>query len=215
MFDILLADRFDQLDDTEANCRLSVGYEVPVMVNISKDRGGGKISGRADWSLGYMTELDKLEQMLVVIEAKTDVSSDRNMAQLLVYLHAIQEARVQSKKNSSAVFGVLTDSKLFRFVVLRENSRVMASEPLQWTPRKTDVVAFLDNILLDAIKSSLHTTPQKTGNTTINCFNRHLQLTYSIPAVESDVTTNEDEDYDEAFDVVKIGGVSVLRPREQ
>ncbi|KAG5296405.1 hypothetical protein I7I50_09526 [Histoplasma capsulatum G186AR] len=185
------------------------------MVNISKDRGGGKISGRADWSLGYMTELDKLEQMLVVIEAKTDVSSDRNMAQLLVYLHAIQEARVQSKKNSSAVFGVLTDSKLFRFVVLRENSRVMASEPLQWTPRKTDVVAFLDNILLDAIKSSLHTTPQKTGNTTINCFNRHLQLTYSIPAVESDVTTNEDEDYDEAFDVVKIGGVSVLRPREQ
>lgn len=36
-----------------------------------------------------------------------------------------------------------------------------------------------------------------------------------MPAVESDVTTNEDEDYDEAFDVVKIGGVSVLRPREQ
>ncbi|PGH29540.1 hypothetical protein GX50_07710 [[Emmonsia] crescens] len=215
LFDILLADRFDQLDDTEANCRLSVGYEVPMTANISEDRGGGKISGRADWSLGYMTELDKLEQMLVVIEAKTDVSSDRNMAQLLAYLHAIQEARVQSKKNSSAVFGVLTDSKLFRFVILRENSRVMASEPLQWTPRNTDVVAFLDNILLDAIKSSPHTTPQKTGNTTINRFDRHLQLTYSMPAVESNVTTDEDEDYDEAFDVVKIGGVSVLRPHEQ
>ncbi|QSS62856.1 hypothetical protein I7I51_02599 [Histoplasma capsulatum] len=118
--DILLADRFDQLDDTEANCRLSVGYEVPMTANISEDCGGGKISGRADWSLGYMTELDKLEQMLVVIEAKTDVSSNRNMAQLVAYLHAIQEARVQSKKNSSAVFGVLTDSKLFRFVVLRD-----------------------------------------------------------------------------------------------
>ncbi|OJD10541.1 hypothetical protein AJ78_08477 [Emergomyces pasteurianus Ep9510] len=160
LFDILLADRLVQLDDSGANNKLCAGYEVPMTATVKQERGGGTISGRADWSLGYMVDTTRLEQMLVVLEAKSTVQAD-NMAQILAYLFAVQEARVKGKKTSTAVFGVLTDFADFRFIVLRETGKAMQSEPLSWAMRSDQVVAFLDSILLDAINSSPHTTPQK------------------------------------------------------
>ncbi|OJD22456.1 hypothetical protein ACJ73_06193 [Blastomyces percursus] len=57
LFDILLVDRLEQLDDIGANSNnLCVGYEVPMTATVKQERGGGTISGRADWSLGYMVE---------------------------------------------------------------------------------------------------------------------------------------------------------------
>jgi hypothetical protein len=214
--DILLADRLNQLDDSNTNNQLCVGYEVPMTAVVQGERGGGKIPGRADWSLGYMSDLDKLEQMLVVIEAKFGAQMDNSMAQLLAYMYAVHDARVQADKVSSAVFGILTDFTLFRFVVLRQNGKVLQSEILQWAPRHTEVVAFLDNILLDAIKSSPHTTPQKTANRTIKNFDRRLLSTYSTPGNgEGDTGVGEDDEESgdsDAFDVVKINGVSLLVP---
>ncbi|EDN04367.1 predicted protein [Histoplasma mississippiense (nom. inval.)] len=80
LFDILLADRLDQLDDLGANNKLCVGYEVPMTATVKQEHGGGTISGRADWSLGYMEDTTRLEQMLIVLEAKFSVQVD-NMAQ--------------------------------------------------------------------------------------------------------------------------------------
>lgn len=184
---------------------------------IKQERGGGKIPGRADWSLGYMDDIDKLEQMLVVIEAKTEIQHDSNMAQLLAYLYSVHDARVKRKKDSSAVFGVLTDFKVFRFVVLRENAKAMQSVPLQWATHSAEIVAFLDNILLGAIKSSPHTTPHKTANKTIRNYDRHLKSTYNM-GEESGATGHEEEEEeedDDVFDVVKIDGVSILVPHQQ
>ncbi|PGG96258.1 hypothetical protein AJ79_09658 [Helicocarpus griseus UAMH5409] len=207
LFDILLADRLDQLDDSGANNKLCVGYEVPMTATVKQERGGGTISGKADWSLGYMVDTTRLEQMLVVIEAKSAVQAD-NMAQILAYLFAVQDARVKSKKASTAVFGVLTDFADFRFVVLRETGKAMQSESLSWAMRSDQVVAFLDSILLDAIKSSPHTTPQKMANSTIKHFDDHLKMTYDIHGEESAASGGEDEDV--TFDVIEVDGVSVL-----
>lgn len=145
LFDILLADRLDQLDDLGANNKLCVGYEVPMTATVKQEHGGGTISGRADWSLGYMEDSTRLEQMLIVLEAKFSVQVD-NMAQVLTYLFAVQDARVKAKKTSTAVFGILTDFIDFRFIVLRETGKAMHSEALSWIMRRDQVVAFLDSI---------------------------------------------------------------------
>ncbi|KKZ68791.1 hypothetical protein EMCG_01005 [[Emmonsia] crescens] len=201
----------DQLDDSGANNKLCVGYEVPMTATVKKERGGGTISGSADWSLGYMVDTTRLEQMLVVLEAKSALEVD-NMAQILAYLFAVQEARVKAKKASTAVFGVLTNFADFQFIVLREIGKAMRSETLSWAMRRDQVVAFLDSILLDAIKSSPHTTPQKLANSTIKHFDDHLKTTYDIPGEESAAGGGEDDNV--TFDVIEVDGVSVLVPHQ-
>jgi hypothetical protein len=209
MFDLLLLDRLDQLEDSDVNNKLCVAYEVPMSVMVKKEHGGGKISGRADWSLGNMSNINNLEQMLVVIEAKLSMDEDNNIAQLLAYMYAVQDARVKSKKASTAVFGILTSFGMFRFYVLRETRKAMQSAPLSWAMCKNQVTAFFDYILLDAIKSSPHTTPQKTANSTIKNFDKHLQVTHNFVGEEGDTGDIEESD---VWDVAEVDGVSVLIP---
>ncbi|PGH03256.1 hypothetical protein AJ80_08722 [Polytolypa hystricis UAMH7299] len=120
------------------------------------------------------------------------------------------------RKVPSAVFGVIIDFQVFRFVVLRENAKAVQSEPLQWATRSAEVAAFLDNILLDAIKSSPQTAPQKTANRTMKKI--RPSFTVDIQQGEESGATGdeeEEEDDDDVFDVVKIDGVSFLRPHQQ
>ncbi|EEH08318.1 predicted protein [Histoplasma capsulatum G186AR] len=91
----------------------------------------------------------------------------------------------------------------------------MQSEPLLWAVRRDQVVAFLDSILLNAIKSSPHTTPQKIANSTIKRFDAHLKMTYNIRGEESaagggEEEEEDDEDDDATFDVIEVDGYSTL-----
>src|SRR5438034_2366665 len=96
--------------------------EISMTASVKEDKGGGKITGRADWALGYMSGTNKVEEVLVVIEAKSpSYYSESALAQLLVSLASVQDARSQEKKTNLVVFGLLTDGTNFRFVVLREN----------------------------------------------------------------------------------------------
>ncbi|EGC46659.1 conserved hypothetical protein [Histoplasma capsulatum var. duboisii H88] len=163
LFNILLTDRLDQLDDSAAN-KFCVSYNVPLTATVKQKYGGGTISGRADWSLGYIVDTTRLEQMLAV---------------------AVED---------------------FRFLVLHETGKAMQSEPLSWAMRSDQVVAFLDSILLDAIKLSAHTTPQKLANSTVKQFD---DMTFDIPS-EGSAVDDGDSDDDATFDVIKVDGVSVL-----
>ncbi|EEH11668.1 predicted protein [Histoplasma capsulatum G186AR] len=203
LFNILLTDRLDQLDDSAAN-KFCVSYNVPLTATVKQKYGGGTISGRADWSLGYIVDTTRLEQMLVVaVEARSAIQGD-SIAQILAYLFAVQEAQMKAKK--TAVFGILTDLVDFRFLVLHETGKAMQSEPLSWAMRSDQVVAFLDSILLDAIKLSAHTTPQKLANSTVKQFD---DMTFDIPS-EGSAVDDGDSDDDATFDVIKVDGVSVL-----
>jgi hypothetical protein len=55
------------LDDAFAARHLKVAAEVQMEVPTGDNR---KVTGRADWTLGYMDEKEKLHEMLVIIEAK-------------------------------------------------------------------------------------------------------------------------------------------------
>jgi hypothetical protein len=182
-------------------------------VSVTNNHGGGTISGRADWALGYMDDKGKLEQVLVVVEAKSGLG-DAAIAQLLSYLASVQDARSRASKCSTAVFGLATDFKSFQFVVLRENRKAFTSDPMRWISRKEDIVAFLDHILLDAIESSLHTTPSKVGNTKIQRFDAGLDKTYNFPPAHTDQEDDDDDD-EPRWNVVVVDGVSILMPLQE
>ncbi|EER40189.1 conserved hypothetical protein [Histoplasma capsulatum H143] len=107
-----------------ANNKLCVGYEVPMTATVKQEHGGSTISGRADWLLGYMKDTTRLEQMLIVLKAKSTVQVD-NIAQVLAYLFAVQDTQAKAKKARTAVFGILTDFIDFRFIVLCETGKVI------------------------------------------------------------------------------------------
>ncbi|QSS50602.1 hypothetical protein I7I53_11354 [Histoplasma capsulatum var. duboisii H88] len=64
-----------------------------------------------------MKDTTRLEQMLIVLKAKSTIQVD-NIAQVLAYLFAVQDTQVKAKKARTAIFGILTDFIDFRFIVL-------------------------------------------------------------------------------------------------
>ncbi|KAK9234759.1 hypothetical protein V1525DRAFT_325233, partial [Lipomyces kononenkoae] len=64
LFDVLVCDRLELLDDRFAARHLKVVSEVQSEVPTKHHK---KICGRADRTLGYMDEKDRLQEMLVVV----------------------------------------------------------------------------------------------------------------------------------------------------
>lgn len=84
----------------------------------------------------------------------------------------------QAKINRT-VFGVLTDSETYLFVLLDPNRKAFVSLHLYWATDFNSVVTFLDRILRDAIDLSPHTTPTKRRNTVMKYYGKHLSNTYT------------------------------------
>lgn len=205
IFDILICDRLEALDDTFAARHLKVAAEVQMAVPTKNDK---KITGRADWTLGYMDEKERLHEMLVIIEAKARGQLANAIPQLLAYLTAVQEARTNPGKGNSTVFGLITDSDMFQFMVLKEGRQAFISKAIDWIDDRDLVVSFLDHILCDAIDASPHTTPMRTRNRKIKRFEESLDSTYSF-GTEKGVYTDKNG---LAWNVVEINGVSLLQP---
>jgi hypothetical protein len=108
-----------------------------------------------------MDEKHKLQEMLVVIEAKAPGNVVAALPQLLVYLAGVQDARLKVRKINKTVFGLATDSNTFVFVVLQENKTAFASKQLDWLEEKESIISFLDNVLKDAIEYYPHKTPKR------------------------------------------------------
>jgi len=205
LFDLLICDRLEILDDSFMTKHLKVASEIQMQASTKDDV---KISGRADWTLGYMDEKDNLKEMLVVVEAKARGSLGTAIPQLFIYLVAIQDARAKAGKENQIIFGMATDSDQFLFAILKEGRKGYVSKPIDWIEDKDQVISFLDHILQDAIDSSPHTTPKRTRNKKIKRFDESLTSTYSFGHEERPYA---DED-GLAWNVVEINGVSLLQP---
>lgn len=209
LFEILVCDRLEKLEDQAATCQLNMVPELKMEVAINEALGGGKISGRADWALSYLKQKSKIDQVLIVVEAKGPDQVESALPQLLTYLASVQDARKTSSKYNNVVFGLIMDFKAWQFAVLRENRKAYVSRPLWWPVEDKDtIIAFLDSILLDAIESSPHTTPQKVGNIRIKNFDSHLGTSYTFG--NRDNPEDENEDPLEAWDVVYKDGIPLL-----
>lgn len=215
IFDILLFDRLEKLDDEKAKRHLRIATEVSMEVSTKTKDGIRKISGRADWTLGYMDDRKNLHEMLVVIEAKAYAGITAAMPQLLAYLAGIQDARSAADKTNKVVFGIATDFVSFSFVVLRENRKAFTSKLLDWIEDQEKILAFFDHILRDAIETSPHTTPIKSGNKRIGRFDTTLGMDYAFgygPDNSGD-SDNEKISLDgEYWDVVEDGPLAWVVP---
>ncbi|KAA8643587.1 hypothetical protein EYZ11_009491 [Aspergillus tanneri] len=217
LFDILVCDRLELLDDTAAAKQLKVVAEVQMDVLAEYRSIHTRISGRADWTLGYMDEKDNLQEMLVVIEAKARGNIVAALPQLLIYLAGIQDARSMAKKTNKTVFGVATDSDQFIFAILKENRNAFVSKALDWLEEKELIVSFLDNILQDAIESSPHTTRVRIGNKKIKQFEQALGKTYMFgdQGCSSSSISDDDSNNLGTWNVVEVNGVSLLQLCEE
>lgn len=185
--------------------------EVPISIQV-KDIYGNKeiIKGRADWALGYGTDKLNTGAILLIVEAKPYESAAVGMPQLLVYMVAVYEAR--KDRINKSVFGMLSDCKEFRFAFLDENKKLFVTELFAWVTKQSTIIAYLDMVLINAIESSPHITPQEENNRSILKYSDSLERQWRFGPQLDDRGTedNKEDDYD-MVDVVDIGGRVVLR----
>jgi hypothetical protein len=199
VIDVLLRGRLEELTDDGANHRLQVAAEVEVTVSVRNPKGlesssnagaPATIRGRADWMLGHGLTKKCLDSMLVITEAKRGGASASAIPQLLCYLAGVQDAREKAGKKNSHVFGLMSDSREFRFAFLNNRRQMFLSDPLVWKSHAPKIVAFLDHILRKAIESSPHTTPVKKYNRQLLNYNHHLKGSFKIGEEEDSSVTN-------------------------
>jgi hypothetical protein len=211
ILDLILVDRLRHLEDKDAFHKLLLSAEVPLSVNGQDEFGGPElIKGRADWVLGYGKDKANTGSILIVVEAKALGNASIGLAQMLVYMAAVHEARLGHTNNS--VFGMLSDGEEFIFAFLDSNKKFHDSVPLFWKVNQQAIISYLDAMLLDAIQSSPHTTPIKSQNKTLRRYRRYLETKWAFgDAAEDEVRAETEIDEDDIVDVVMLNGKIVLR----
>jgi hypothetical protein len=183
---------------------------VPVSVDTEDEFGKPElIKGRADWVLGYGTSKANTGSILMVVEAKPHGSASIGLAQMMVYMAAVYDARLGPTNN--AVFGMLSDGSEFRFAFLDSNKKFHESRPFRWRSEQQQIISYIDQMLLDAIQSSPHTTPNKDQNKTLLRYRKYLESKWAFGKDAEAEAEAEGEDEDDIVDVVKIGRDIVLR----
>lgn len=220
-------DRLCHLEDRDSYHRLQVTAEIPVKIRIKNLYGNEEmIKGRADWALGYGANKTDTGALLIVAEAKPYASAAVGLPQLLVYMAAVFEAR--KDRINQSVFGMLSDSRAFSFAFLDDQKKLFTTKWFIWTVEESTIIGYLDMMLLSAIESSPHTTPQKHQNRTLLLypkilgnkwqFGEAMEEDYGKEKEEGKVEEEEEEegeDDDKVVDVVKLDGRLILKRSTQ
>jgi hypothetical protein len=136
---------------------------VNVSVTIDGPKGTKEvIQGRVDWTLNH--NVAKPSSIFIVIKAKKLGSSLTGLPQLLVYIAAVLKYR--SDRVNQSVFGMLSDSGTFQCAFLDKTRKFYTSATFRWALQQSEILSYVDAILLDAIYSSPATTPMRTTNNT-------------------------------------------------
>ncbi|KAI9765360.1 MAG: hypothetical protein M1840_007440 [Geoglossum simile] len=201
---LLLCDRLLVLGDGDANNILEVATEVDIRAEVLQNKKGkwkaGYITGRADYTLGYL-DRRKIEAILIIIEAKKEGAGGLALPQTLCYLAGVQDARKKAGKINVDLFGMISDGSEYRFIHLDCKRKAWVSRPLMWGFDAGRIVAFLDHILQSAVSSSPHTAPVKTKNKQVRNYSGYLDDTFKrgegSSAQKEDLKLKEDmNEYD-------------------
>lgn len=198
VLNLIVIDRLRHLEDRGAHHRPLISADVPVTHLIKDDSGHDKIvKGRADLALGYGTNKNNTGAILSVVEAKPFEPTPVGMPQLLVCMAAVHEAREGRKIRS--VFGMISSGREFRFGFLNEEKKFSQSKRLTWKEGQATIIAYVDMMLLKAIESSQHMTPQD-----INIYpNLDNEEKWSFGAEDDSEAEDKDEE-----DVVADTGIA-------
>ncbi len=80
-----------------------------------------------DWALSYGVDRSDTGAILLVLEVQPYEAAAVGMPQLLVCMAAVHEAR--QNRIDRSVFGMVFDSREFRFAFLDENKKLVVSRP--------------------------------------------------------------------------------------
>ena len=212
ILDLIIHDRLRHLEDRDAHHHLQISAEVPVSIHTKDFYGNNEIvKGRVDWALGYGAKKSNTGAVLLVVEAKPYNSAAVGMPQLLVYMAGVHEARARQKQVNKSVYGVVSDSKEFRFAFLNEKKKFFTSEPYLWLTKQSTIIAYIDMMLINAIESSPHTIPQKKNNKIIHQYPEYLESQWKFGVDSDDGGAEDQEDDSDMVDVLNIGGRVVMR----
>lgn len=223
VLDLIVVDRLRQLEDKDTFHRLQVSAEVPISIRAQNIYGDNEIiKGRADWVMGYGVDKRDTGSIFIVLEAKPYKTAAIGVPQLLIYMAAVHRARDVNKKTNQSVFGMLSDSKEFKFCVLYEKKKFFVSRPFLWSIDQSTIITYIDNMLSSAIESSLHTTPHRSKNHTINRYREFLGRRWRFGDESDEEKAEEGEDEEEEIDeeedeaeglvdVIKSGGRVVMK----
>ncbi len=211
MLDLIFLDRLEKLKDQDSHNTLRLKPEVNISVTIDGAYGAKEIiQGRMDWALNYEPGKHvKPGTILIVWEAKRAGRAAMGLPQLLVYMAGVLEAR--HERNNQSVFGMLSDSGTFIFAFLDHERKFYRSKSYDWMEDQSTILAYIDAILLDAIQSSRHATPTKTGNATLLNYQRYLRERWKFGRKPEDEAV-DGIDPESIVDVIKKkSGKLVLR----
>lgn len=126
-------------------------------------------------------------------EAKRLGSAQSGLPQLIIYLAAVQDRRKQTGKRNCSTFGILSDSSLFIFAHLDSHRKLFVSRPHSWHSEKVKIIQWIDRLLADAIHASPHTTPVKSGNTSLMAYRNFLDQGYHFGPQDASVEIFENQ----------------------
>lgn len=144
--------------------------ELDVIVTTLSDDAAAptqtRVSGRADWALGYGRRSDALSgAVLVAVEAKRLETFSQAESQLLTYLAILRQLRLHACKINPVVQGFYTDGTQYKFLGITNDGEVSTSRTYDirdGADMKT-VFNFIVTIMVTASRSSPNTSPDKTG----------------------------------------------------
>lgn len=123
-----------------------------------------RVSGRADWALGYGRRSDALSgAVLVAVEAKRLETFSQAESQLLTYLAILRQLRILADKTNPVVQGFYTDGTQYKFLGITNDGEVFTSRTydIRDAADMKTVFNFIVTIMSTASMSSPNTSPEK------------------------------------------------------
>jgi hypothetical protein len=148
--------------DALSECQIDIGQKLACWGEVSlrwKEPGQAVgLNGSSDYVFGYGTCDTQTEQLLLVGEAKA-LGEQLLTWQLVAYLGIIHRARKQAARQNSTVYGFLTDSRLWQFFRIDNDSKVWASTIFDRQAAAKDIWSWLVYMVDSARRSTPSSSP--------------------------------------------------------
>ncbi|KAI9775168.1 MAG: hypothetical protein M1839_001419 [Geoglossum umbratile] len=140
---------------------LSLRFETELKCPVTYKNEHRLLSGFADYSLWYPDE-NGTSTNLLIVETKKLGTYETATGQLLAYMAVVHRTRKAEGKQNAVVYGMTTDSNLFRFFRLDNDSKVSRSKILEWKLGEDELICtYIRYIIRAAMASSPSTSPLK------------------------------------------------------
>ncbi|KAH0558896.1 hypothetical protein GP486_004475 [Trichoglossum hirsutum] len=179
----------------DLSLRFKTELECPVTYNGEQYL----LRGVADYSIWYPDGNSRSTNLnLTIVDAKEIGTSETMRGQLLAYMAIIHRARIEQGKQNSTVYGIATDSNLFRFLKIDDGGRVYQSKIMEWEAGEGPLVcSYIRYIIRTAVASSSSTPslkPDEVKKATLTSFKPDVRgFDFNVSPFDYDTDPSDDD----------------------